>query len=460
MLSYWSNITNQERNEFTGAWEGVILPTFSREGSERLKLLPFTLVGQLAPGLKTWRTGMDARYELTDSQTIVATANPDFSNVEGDVVSIDFTYSEKLPGERRPFFAEGSEHFRLGGYHSAWFAPQRIRRIDAGLKAYGKWGESNNLGLLVASDIGSRTDGALRWRRQLSIFDDLTLGLVHRDEFGIRNNVYVGGTNLRRGNWFFSYNYGKSEDKGLGDGEAVNASVYNSTARASFGSAFSSVSPNFSARNGFVPFTDIRGISHSFEYQNEYREGPLLRAEFDAYYEDVNHFDGSHFTHSAGAGFNLDLKSQLAIGLDYAEEKFEGNQDRVVQVKARYPNRDPQDYVSASWSFGRRDSQDYDYKAYFFARRPAKKLQFTCSREELKLGLDNLTQDIFTISYDFSAERVLSGRLVRNQGDTNWYISLRRSGYGGVEYFLIIGDPNADTRQDRYILKLVWPFGS
>jgi hypothetical protein len=39
----------------------------------------------------------------------------------------------------------------------------------------------------------------------------------------------------------------------------------------------------------------------------------------------------------------------------------------------------------------------------------------------------------------------------------NGYLSFRRSGYGGTEYFIILGDPNAETFSAHLVFKIVRP---
>lgn len=59
--------------------------------------------------------GLDARYRLTSSMVLSATANPDFGQVEVDPAIINLTAFEVRLDERRPFFVEGSDNFRFGG---------------------------------------------------------------------------------------------------------------------------------------------------------------------------------------------------------------------------------------------------------------------------------------------------------------------------------------------------------
>jgi hypothetical protein len=51
----------------------------------------------------------------------------------------------------------------------------------------------------------------------------------------------------------------------------------------------------------------------------------------------------------------------------------------------------------------------------------------------------------------------LSTRFVRRQNDYNIYFSYRKSGGRGAEYYVILGDPNAQSFRTSLVLKAVFP---
>jgi len=59
------------------------------------------------------RTGLDLSYGLTSNLTLNATVNPDFGQVEADPAEMNLTVYETYLSERRPFFVEGSNIFRV-----------------------------------------------------------------------------------------------------------------------------------------------------------------------------------------------------------------------------------------------------------------------------------------------------------------------------------------------------------
>lgn len=83
------------------------------------------------------RGGLDVRYIAGDPLTALLTVKPDFRNIAADVARVDFSYTEKVFVETRPFFQEGSEF--LPG--RAVFYSQRVQELNAGLKAFGTLGD-------------------------------------------------------------------------------------------------------------------------------------------------------------------------------------------------------------------------------------------------------------------------------------------------------------------------------
>ena len=60
------------------------------------------------------KAGLDLKYRLASNLTLDATVNPDFGQVEVDPSVINLTAFETRFQERRPFFVEGGDIFRIG----------------------------------------------------------------------------------------------------------------------------------------------------------------------------------------------------------------------------------------------------------------------------------------------------------------------------------------------------------
>ena len=86
------------------------------------------------------QVGLDLKYRLASNVTLDATVNPDFGQVEVDPSVINLTAFETRFQERRPFFVEGGDIFRIGeggpggstGRPPQLFYSRRIGRSPSG----------------------------------------------------------------------------------------------------------------------------------------------------------------------------------------------------------------------------------------------------------------------------------------------------------------------------------------
>ena len=67
-------------------------------------------------------------------------------------------------------------------------------------------------------------------------------------------------------------------------------------------------------------------------------------------------------------------------------------------------------------------------------------------------------QQILTLTYDFSPALSLGSRLIWQVEGVNIYFALRRSGYAGTDFFIIVGDPNALEFKRRLVTKVIRAF--
>ncbi len=92
--------------------------------SRRLELLPYVTGGvQRAPveagdpvndrGSAVGGLGLDVKYGLGPAFTLSATVNPDFGQVEADPSQVNLSANELFFAEKRPFFVEGVDLFKL-----------------------------------------------------------------------------------------------------------------------------------------------------------------------------------------------------------------------------------------------------------------------------------------------------------------------------------------------------------
>jgi hypothetical protein len=122
---------------------GIIAGIDGLKPSRRLELLPYASGGiQSTPvdegdplddgfgGVAN--AGLDLKYGLGSAFTLSATINPDFGQVEADPSAVNLSANELFFAERRPFFLEGADLFRIpmdvnNGNETAFYT----RRIGA-----------------------------------------------------------------------------------------------------------------------------------------------------------------------------------------------------------------------------------------------------------------------------------------------------------------------------------------
>ena len=93
--------------------------------------------------------GGTMRWGVTNNLTLNGTFNPDFSQVEADVVAVQYDpRSAQFYPERRPFFLEGIENFAVG---SNLIYTRRVVQPDVAVKLTGK-ALGTNIALLSALD--------------------------------------------------------------------------------------------------------------------------------------------------------------------------------------------------------------------------------------------------------------------------------------------------------------------
>ncbi|MEO8699481.1 MAG: DUF5916 domain-containing protein [Kofleriaceae bacterium] len=112
------------------------------KSARRLELLPYGTAGVQSTPIEdtgdvdrdaTGSLGLDLKYGLGPAFTLSATINPDFGQVEADPSQVNLSANEIFFQEKRPFFLEGADLFRLpigssnGGIEGAFYS----RRIGA-----------------------------------------------------------------------------------------------------------------------------------------------------------------------------------------------------------------------------------------------------------------------------------------------------------------------------------------
>lgn len=454
--SWWCNLGVQEFRENDGHWTDVLPPPRKRD----LKFLPYLIggisetdVGTTSELLReyTARAGGDLRYEVTPQLRLIGTANPDFDNIEQSVEGIDFSYSERYVGDRRPFFSEGGNVYHLGSL----FYSRRIMDMDGGLKLFGKVAKNTSIGTLGTYHRNNQ-NFILRAKQSPTATSHIIAGFLshHRPDRDINSVGHLSGS-VRHGKFSAESSFTQSWE-GKSDGRTGDAYIkYN-------GSLFESmlfahfVDPDFVNNLGYRPFTGLRGGGLEGVISNEWRKG-LIRSVFvGANFIASNTYEGELFQQDFSVFSNFSTHSDYGVSLNWFGGKFQEFTDSVFNLRLRARTSDQFNNISVGYSWGEqaderihRISGNLNLHAFGFTAGLSSNIQWHFERRY---------QQILTLSYDFSPALSLGSRLIWQAEGVNIYFALRRSGYAGTDFFIILGDPNASEFKQRLVAKVVRAF--
>ncbi|MFZ4506859.1 MAG: sugar-binding protein [Fimbriimonas sp.] len=438
------------RQDDTPFWENVVIPSAPVDRS--IKFLPYSYLGYDPDTRGIANFGVDIKTKIADQSTLVGSISPDFRNVENQILSLDFSRFERLAGESRPFFQEGSQYFE-----SALFASQRITRFDAAVSGYGKIGDRLQYGILNANDFGDKNSFVSNFSYNPSTSDSVRFSATSLRERGVNNDAYMVRYAKSMGPVSFSVRRMGSKDTTEGQGSSNEASVDFYQDGTWLGGGFEQVGPDFQPRLGFVPERNLRGAYFGTSKVWRWNTGPIGQYGSQILYRDYDRVDGSPYRRALNLDAFAITRSRLLFNVNSEWSRYLGSNDRLTRLVTVFPANDPYRSVSLDYSFGNFDGSKYDSVSLSTSYRPVQDLQLTSSIQSVRFnGLSE--QAILGFNYDLKQDRSLTGRVVKAGKDTNAYVAFRRSGNQGMEYYLIVGDPNARTFRSSVILKLIFPF--
>lgn len=444
----WTNIVGGDLRG-VGNWKGVDLPKIQED--RILQLLPYSYQGLDTHG-GIANGGLDMKMPLTDQMTLVGTVNPDFRNIENQVLSLDFSRFERLAGESRPFFQEGQQY-----YSSALTATQRIKAFDAGINIYGKVNNKIALGLINTSDFGNENDFLTTMQYSPDASSNFRFSHTSLDSKDLQNQGYLFAYNRQVSKPLNIFFRGAStHDNVVGKGEERLASLNYNEGELNVFMQYRQISPKYLPRLGFTPETDFKGVLGSVGWNHQIKEGPIAEIFVDTYGTKYDHFAGGNYRRNNGGDLGIGFRNgpQVNANIDYSQ--FEGSNDHTNMIGIDMPRNDPNRNWYANYTWGEIESQNYTSVGIGSAYRPINKLQLSLGAQFVH-HFENQRQIIFTGNYDLGNDKSISGRLVQQGDETNAYVALQRHGNAGMEYFLILGDPNALHFRSSLILKITYP---
>lgn len=347
---------NSELTGFENVDQGTsleITPTLVAIGDSEIDEFP---QGDLVSEDPDIEPGLFVSWGLTPNLNLSGAINPDFSQVEADIVQLDVnTQFALFFRERRPFFLEGTDFFdsRIRAVHT-----RTIADPNWGLKLTGQVGK-NGVGVLAAEDNQTSlllpgpqdsevetldeesTAAIVRYRRDVGEASTVGVLLTGRDAGDYSNLVAGADARLRvtendiiqaqflQSKTEYPTEFAEEFDQPLGDLEdhGISLSYRHTTRNWNVRTTYRDFGEGFRADLGFVPRVDYRVlvIGGSYEWfaedetwwnrievggdwdRSETQSGEPLEEEWEFF-----------------SGFGGTMQSRVVFGGERSNETFEG----------------------------------------------------------------------------------------------------------------------------------------
>lgn len=452
----WADTTVQEKQELNGTWTAVSPP---RPPRARPSFLAYT-APEFENGRFGLRSGIDMRYPFTSQMTGLLSVNPDFKNIESQIEGIQFSRTERFLDEARPFFNEGGDHFSVGGGGFGFgqmFYSRRIEDFDWGTKAFGNITPGLSVGALATVETGEQTSSVMRINNNFAPRRYGNVWYTGVDHHGMNSRAFGFSSTYGMGNYSADLNVATSKHLGSGSPTAGDASFSYDVPHWFALLKYEWIPPTFSSPLAYIPWTNRRGAYFFAEHNNDYRKGPIKSFHADVFTTHFEEYDGTDQQKGIEAGASVDLRSDIEIGAGIQRWRFYGERDETQGFNVTFNESNRYKRIGLYHQWGIRDGRDTRYTSIGGSYRVLPGLDVGLEWSLLNFGgEDRLT--VGTVSYELGPLDSISGRFVNRNGDTNAYMAYRHSGGKGIEYFVIVGDPNAEKWRSRVSLKIVFAF--
>ena len=454
----WPDLEGAWEIDRNADWKGLKLPWVR----PRPVVLAYATGGSGLDDTKQARGGFDVKYPFANDSLGLLSIKPDFSSIEQDVETIDFSYTERQLSDRRPFFQEWNL-----GTSTALFYSRRVPDFDAGTRVVVRSGP-NVYGIMNATTPGLRSDSLIRYQTNIGERSNFRFGYTDHWVPGHRNTVSYFASSYGWRTGTRHHEFGGSiytSDTTGGSRGSLRHVRYNSAAGYNdlqFWWDIGQADADYNPELGYYPDRDIRGGYVQVRKPWAFPGRNLSSTSVTCYVERNDHFDGSPFTRDFAVAADADFVDGHGFSADFSRSRRELYHDSTQSLSAHWNAHIPDMDGGVAYRWGRTAGGKMVYYSVYQALKLTRDLAVSASFEQNRISAPSAYAGrqgllIGTINYDLTSEKSIGARFVRREGGSNIYGILRQQVRRGLDAFLIYGDPNADTTQGGLTFKVVYP---
>jgi hypothetical protein len=318
------------------------------------------------------RAGADVSFRLTPSISTAMTFNPDFGQVESDADTIELRDTERFLPEKRLFFREGEEIFRMP--YRLYYS-RRFTDFDFGARVTGDLpgGESFSLADIYGDVVHGEefTGNSMLGRVVKNVGEKSNISYyAANSEFktGYSRVFSVDGEHYFTDEWRTQYQTSyANENLDEYDGEPKDRSDYLGYGAMIYETYpwemrfdYRAISEKFNPVLGYIPRRDIYGPSFRGRYDIETDQTWYKELEVDFRTDLYQNDDGRTVLRDYETDLKMTFNNDLRWEISYDDNYHDPYNNYRYSTGLRLNSSDYYHSTGFRWAFGRFEETDYD----------------------------------------------------------------------------------------------------